>query len=97
MLSELVSLELVSVRFLDAHRHVYVLGPLGVGKTLIANALGHHIACLHGYNARGDQTLRRLRQSRFGNSRDAEMIALTTVNLLILDLYPGLAAHPNAG
>jgi DNA replication protein DnaC len=79
--------ELVSLRFLEAHRHVCVLGPVGVGKTFVANALGH-IACRHGYNvrfARADETLRRLRQSRFDNSRDAEMIALTTVDLLILD------------
>jgi DNA replication protein DnaC len=79
--------ELVSLRFLEAHRHVCVLGPVGVGKTFIANALGH-IACRHGYNvkfARGDETLHRLRQSRFDNSRDAELIALTTVDLLIID------------
>jgi DNA replication protein DnaC len=79
--------ELVSLRFLEAHRHVCVLGPVGVGKTFVANALGH-IACRHGYNvrfARADETLRRLRQSRFDNSRDAEMVALTTVDLLILD------------
>ncbi len=79
--------ELVSLRFLEAHRHVCVLGPVGVGKTFIAHALGH-LACRHGYNvtfARADETLRRLRQSRFDNSRDAEMLALTTVDLLILD------------
>jgi DNA replication protein DnaC len=79
--------ELVSLRFLEAHRHVCVLGPVGVGKTFVANALGH-LACQHGYNvtfARADETLRRLRQSRFDNSRDAEMTALTTVDLLILD------------
>jgi DNA replication protein DnaC len=79
--------ELVSLRFLETHRHVTVLGPVGVGKTFIASALGH-IACRHGYNvafARADETLRRLRQSRFDNSRDAVMIALTTVDLLILD------------
>jgi DNA replication protein DnaC len=79
--------ELASLRFLEAHRHVCVLGPVGVGKTFIASALGH-LACRHGYNvtfARADETLRRLRQSRFDNSRDAEMIALTTVDLLILD------------
>lgn len=35
--------------------------------------------------ARADETLKRLRQSRFDNSRDAEMLALTTVDLLILD------------
>ena len=79
--------ELVSLRFLETHRHVTILGPVGVGKTFIASALGH-IACRHGYNAkfaRADETLKRLRQSRFDNSRDAEMIALTTVDLLILD------------
>ena len=79
--------ELVSLRFLESHRHVCVLGPVGVGKTFIASALGH-IACRHGYNvkfARADETLRRLKQSQFDNSRDAEMVALTTVDLLILD------------
>jgi DNA replication protein DnaC len=79
--------ELASLRFLETHRHVCVLGPVGVGKTFIASALGH-LACRHGYNvkfARADETLRRLRQSRFDNSRDAEMIALTTTDLLILD------------
>ncbi len=79
--------ELVSLRFLEAHRHVCILGPVGVGKTFLASALGH-IACRHGYSvrfARADETLKRLRQSRFDNSRDAEMTALTTVDLLILD------------
>lgn len=58
-----------------------------MGKTFLASALGH-IACRHGYHvkfARADETLKRLRQSRFDNSRDAEMVALTTVDLLILD------------
>ena len=79
--------ELVSLRFLETHRHVCILGPVGVGKTFLASALGH-IACRHGYHvkfARADETLKRLRQSRFDNSRDAEMIALATVDLLILD------------
>lgn len=79
--------ELTSLRFLEAHKHVCVLGPVGVGKTFIASALGH-LACRHGYNvkfARADETLRTLRKSRFDNSRDAEMVTLTTVDLLILD------------
>jgi DNA replication protein DnaC len=79
--------ELLSLRFLEAHRHVCILGPVGVGKTFLASALGH-IACQHSYHvqvARADETLKRLRQIRFDNSRDAEMIALTTVDLLILD------------
>jgi len=85
--------ELVSLRFLEAHRHVCILGPVGVGKTFLASALGH-IACRHGYNvkfSRADEVLKRLRQSRFDNSRDAEMVALTTVDLLILDDF-GLEA-----
>ncbi len=79
--------ELTSLRFLEAHRHAVVLGPVGVGKTFIAQALGH-IACRHGYHVRftrADEMLRQLRQSRFDNSRDAEMIALTAVDLLIID------------
>jgi DNA replication protein DnaC len=79
--------ELMSLRFLEAHRHVVVLGPVGVGKTFVSQALGH-VACRHGYHVRftrADEMLRTLRQSRFDNSRDAEMIALTSVDLLILD------------
>ena len=79
--------ELVSLRFLEAHRHVVVLGAVGVGKTFMAQALGH-IACRHGYHVRftrADEMLRALKQSRFDNSRDAQMVALTSVDLLILD------------
>jgi hypothetical protein len=36
-------------RLLEAHRHVCVLGPVGVGKTFVSSALGH-LACRHGYN-----------------------------------------------
>jgi hypothetical protein len=39
--------ELASLRFLDAHAHVTVVGPVGVGKTFLAHALGH-IACRRG-------------------------------------------------
>jgi len=39
--------ELVSLRFLDAHAHVAIVGPVGVGKTFLAHALGH-IACRRG-------------------------------------------------
>lgn len=78
---------LTSLRFLEEHKHVVVLGSVGVGKTFLASALGH-LACKHGYGVRflrADAMLRTLRQSRLDNSRDAEMIALTTVDLLILD------------
>ena len=79
--------ELVSLRFLETHRHVVVLGAVGVGKTFVGQALGH-IACRHGYNVRfvrSDTMLRTLRQSRLDNSREAEMVSLTSTDLLILD------------
>jgi DNA replication protein DnaC len=79
--------ELTSLRFLEAQRHVVVLGPVGVGKTFIGQALGH-IACRHGYHVRftrADEMLRTLKQSRFDNSRDAQMVELTSVDLLVLD------------
>jgi DNA replication protein DnaC len=78
---------LTSLRFLEEHRHIVVLGAVGVGKTFLASALGH-IACKHGYSVRflrADAMLRTLRQSRLDNSRDAVMVGLTTVDLLILD------------
>jgi DNA replication protein DnaC len=79
--------ELASLRFIEAHRHAIVLGPVGVGKTFVATALGH-IACQHGYAVkfiRADVMLRTLKQSRFDNSRDEVMMDLITVDLLILD------------
>ena len=43
--------ELCSLRFIEAHKHVVVLGPVGVGKTFLATALGH-LACRHRYNVK---------------------------------------------
>jgi len=41
--------ELTSLRFVEASRNVVVLGPVGVGKTFVANALGH-VACRSGFH-----------------------------------------------
>ena len=79
--------ELCSLRFIAAKRNAVVLGPVGVGKTFLATALGH-IACWHRYQVmfyRADDMLRKLKQSRFDNSRDALMTELSTVDLLIID------------
>jgi len=79
--------ELTSLRFVEARRNVVVLGPVGVGKTFIATALGH-VACRSGFNVRfhrGDDLLRLLRQSRLDNSREMLMAELTAVDLLIID------------
>lgn len=79
--------ELSSPRFIEAHRHVIMIGQVGVGKTFLATAMGH-MACHHGYRVlftRADEMLHRLKKSRFDNSRDDEMLALTTADLLIID------------
>src|SRR5688500_7928668 len=79
--------ELMSLRFVDAGKNAVILGPVGVGKTFLASAIGH-VACRHGFNvifARADEMLRRLKQSRLDNSRDAVMTELATVDLLIVD------------
>jgi DNA replication protein DnaC len=79
--------ELCSLRFVEAHRNVVLLGPVGVGKTFLANALGN-LACRGGFHVRihrADALLRLLRQSRLDNSRDALMTELCTVDVLILD------------
>jgi DNA replication protein DnaC len=79
--------ELTSLRFVEQKRHAILLGPVGVGKTYLANALGC-IACQHGYDVRftrADQMLQTLRKSRFDNSRDDVMLELTTVDVLVLD------------
>jgi hypothetical protein len=73
--------ELCSLRFLETHKHVVLFGPVGVGKTFLAHALGH-IACRHGYKVlftRADMMLHTLKKGRLDNSRDDEMLALTTV------------------
>jgi DNA replication protein DnaC len=79
--------ELATLRFLEAHRNVVVLGPVGVGKTFLASALGH-LACRAGFQVRfdrADDLLRALRQSRLDNSREALMTELCTIDLLIID------------
>jgi DNA replication protein DnaC len=79
--------ELSSLRFIEGHRNVIVLGPVGVGKTFIAHALGH-LACRAGFQVRvhrADALLRLLRQSRMDNSRDALMTELSTVDMLVID------------
>jgi DNA replication protein DnaC len=79
--------ELCSLRFLDAGHNAVIMGPVGVGKTFIATALGH-AAVRRRYSVifqRADVLLKRLRASRLDNSHDAEMRKLLRVDLLILD------------
>ncbi len=79
--------ELTSLRFLDSHAHVAIVGPVGVGKTFLAHALGH-IACRRGASVlarRTDQLLKTLKHARLDHSYEAELRKLLAVDLLILD------------
>ncbi|MPY86261.1 MAG: ATP-binding protein, partial [Actinophytocola sp.] len=79
--------ELASLRFLDAGHGAVILGPVGVGKTHLATALGH-IAIRRRRTvlmARADKLLKRLKAARLDNSVEAEMRRLTGIELLILD------------
>ena len=79
--------ELCSLRFVDAGHNAVIMGPVGVGKTFVASALGH-AAVRRRYSVvfqRADVMLKRLRASRLDNSHDAEMRKLLRVDLLVLD------------
>ena len=79
--------ELCSLRFIDAGHNALIMGPVGVGKTFIATALGHAaVRRRHTVHfERADLLLKRLKASRLDNSHDAEMRKLLRVDLLILD------------
>jgi DNA replication protein DnaC len=79
--------ELTSLRFLDSHAHVAIVGPVGVGKTFLAHALGH-IACRRGAHVlavRTEQMLKTLKQARLDHSYEAELRKIISVDLLVLD------------
>lgn len=79
--------ELMTLRFLDSHHHVAIVGPVGVGKTFVAQALGH-VACRRGKSVLflgADQMFKALKHSRLDNSYEAELRKLVAVDLLIVD------------
>ena len=79
--------ELCSLRFVDAHHHLLLLGPVGVGKTFLATALGH-IACRRGYSTlmlRAERLFKLLKASRLDHTHDREMRRLLGIDLLIID------------
>ena len=79
--------ELCSLRFVDAANNAIVMGPVGVGKTFLATALGH-IAVRRKRSVhfeRADHLFKRLRIARLDNSLDVEIRKLLRVDVLIID------------
>jgi len=79
--------DLFSLGFLERYEDVLFLGPVGVGKTLLATALGH-AACRAGRSVlflRADAMLKQLHQSRADHSTEKLLRSLLAPDLLIVD------------
>lgn len=79
--------ELTTLRFVENNHNALILGPVGVGKTFLATALGH-VAVRRRYRVhfeRADRMFKRLKAARLDNSVDVEVRKLVAVDLLLLD------------
>ncbi len=76
-----------SLEFLAKHEHVLLVGPAGVGKSFLAQALGY-ATVRAGYTVRfihSDGFFRAMAQARVDNSVDRTFRSFLTPDLLILD------------
>lgn len=79
--------ELFNLGFVERAEDVLFIGPVGVGKTLLACCLGH-AACRAGHAVlflRADQMLKELHQALADNSREKSVRRLLAPDLLIID------------
>lgn len=79
--------ELQTLRFIENRHNVLILGPVGVGKSFMGNALAY-IACRRGMSAlmlRTDKLLKELRASRLDHTYEQELRKCFVVDLLVLD------------
>jgi DNA replication protein DnaC len=79
--------ELFGLHFIERHENVIFCGPVGVGKSFLAQALGH-AACRAGYQVlfrQTDRLLKTLTRSRADNSFDRELRSFITPDLLVMD------------
>lgn len=79
--------ELRTLRFLQDHHHVLIMGPVGVGKTMLAHALGHlairrehRVVCMT-----AEKLFYELRASRLDGTHEQLLRRLGQVELLIVD------------
>lgn len=80
-------LELATCQFVNRHGNVALLGPSGVGKSHIAQALGQR-ACLAGFDVQyviASQMFKSLRAARGDGSYDRKIQRMCSVDLLVID------------
>lgn len=79
--------DLFGLHFIERKENVVFCGPVGVGKSFLAQALGH-AACRANYRVlflKADKLLKILARSRADNSFDRELRSFISPDLLIVD------------
>ncbi len=79
--------DLFTLGFVERQEDVIFVGPVGVGKTFLASALGH-AACRAGYDVlflRADHMLQALHQARADHSTEKVLRRLLAPDVLIVD------------
>ena len=98
-LSQKEIVDLATCRYIEKKQNVFFVGPSGVGKSHLAQALGHE-ACRRGYEVlflSASRMLAQLAAGRADGSYERKLAALTRPQLLILDdfgLKPLKASGP---
>jgi len=88
--------EIMSLRFLESNHNLAIVGPVGVGKTFLAHAIGH-AACRRGYSVlalQADRMLKDLKHARLLNAYEPELRKLIAVDLLVVDDFGLDAMQP---